>query len=307
MCGRFVVHGLIPGETYTFRVQAVNVFGLSEESQESSPIAVEPALGKGVEYTTPSAPFGITMLSSDGSSITVSWKKPKHSGGSKVNAYYIDKRNADSLVWKEVNLEAVKERICTVDNLREGTFYEFKVQAANMAGVGLPSDPSTPMKCEAWTMDEPGPAYDLSFCEVRGHSLVLLWKAPVYIGASAVTGYLVDMAKKGSSEFTTLTQEAVNHRYLQVSGLEEGESYVFKVRAVNASGVGKASQVSEPVCAKALPGTQEIVAGVDEETGDIFLSLEACEISETSKFVWSKNYKAIGDCPRVAVTAKGRT
>lgn len=41
-----MVHGLTPGESYTFRVQAVNVFGLSDESQESSPIAVEPALGK---------------------------------------------------------------------------------------------------------------------------------------------------------------------------------------------------------------------------------------------------------------------
>lgn len=49
------------------------------------------------------------------------------------------------------------------------------------------------------------------------------------------------------------------------------------------------------------------MAGVDEETGDIFLSLEACEISETSKFVWSKNYQPIGECPRVAVTSKGRT
>ena len=44
--GRFVVHGLIPGESYVFRVQAVNLFGLSDESQESSPISVEPALGK---------------------------------------------------------------------------------------------------------------------------------------------------------------------------------------------------------------------------------------------------------------------
>ncbi|XP_051802145.1 M-protein, striated muscle isoform X3 [Acanthochromis polyacanthus] len=298
---RFVVHGLIPGETYTFRVQAVNIFGLSEESQESSPIAVEPALA------TPSAPYGITMLSSDGSSITVAWKSPKHCGGSKVNAYYIDKRDADTLVWKEVNLAAITERVCTVDNLTEGVFYEFKVQAANMAGVGVPSAPSAPMKCEAWTMDEPGPAYDLSFSEVRSHSLVILWKAPVYTGASAVSGYFVDMTKKGSSEFVTLNQEAVSHRYLQVTGLEESETYVFRVRSVNANGVGKPSQLSEPVCAKALPGTTEIVAGVDEETGDVFLSLEACEICETSKFVWSKNYKPIGDCPRVGVTAKGRT
>uniref|UniRef100_A0A8C9ZCF8 Myomesin 2a n=1 Tax=Sander lucioperca TaxID=283035 RepID=A0A8C9ZCF8_SANLU len=290
---RFVVHGLIPGESYTFRVQAVNVYGLSEESQESSSITVEPALA------TPSAPFGITLLSCDGSSMTLAWKKPKHCGGSKVNAYYIDKRNADSLVWKEVNLVAVTERICTVDNLTEGTFYEFKVQAANMAGVGVPSAPSAPMKCEAWTMEEPGPAYDLSFSEVRCQSLVLLWKAPVYTGASAVTGYLVDMAKKGSSECF--------HGFLQVTGLKEGETYVFRVRSVNAAGVGKPSKLSEPICAKALPGTQEIVAGVDEETGDVFLSFEACEICETSNFVWSKNYKAIGECPRVAATSKGRT
>uniref|UniRef100_A0A3B4UK10 Myomesin 2a n=1 Tax=Seriola dumerili TaxID=41447 RepID=A0A3B4UK10_SERDU len=278
---RFVVHGLIPGETYVFRVQAANIFGLSDESQESTPISVEPAL-------TPSAPFGITMLSCDGSSMTVAWKSPKHCGGSKVNAYYIDKRDADTLIWKEVNLSAVTER---VDNLTEGTFYEFRVQAGNMAGVGLPSAPSTPMKCVAWTMEEP-PAYDLSFSEVRSHSLVFLWKAPVYTGASAVTGYFVDMAKKGSTEFVTLNHEAVHHRYLQVSGLEEGQSYVFRVRAVNANGVGKASQLSEPVCAKALP-TKEIVAGVDEETGDIYLSLEACEICETSKFVWSKNYSRL--------------
>ncbi|KAL6111144.1 myom2 [Pungitius sinensis] len=298
---RFVVHGLIPGETYTFRVQAVNVFGLSDESQESSPISVEPAL------STPSAPFGITMLSCDGSSMTLAWKSPAHCGGSKINAYYIDKRNADTLLWKEVNLTGVTERLCSIDNLTEGVFYEFKIQAANMAGVGVPSAPSAPMKCEAWTMDEPGPAYDLSFSEVRGQSLVILWKAPVYTGASAVTGYVVEMAKKGSSEFVTLNQEAVSHRYLQVTGLKEGETYVFRVRSVNANGVGKPSQASEPVCAKPLPGTQELVAGVDEETGDIFLSLEACEISETSKFVWSKNYRAIGDCPRVAVTTKGRT
>lgn len=130
-----------------------------------------------------------------------------------------------------------------VGDLTEGNFYWFQVQAANLAGVGLPSAPSESMKCEAWTMDEPGksrvdtsqttilqleqpdmmfisllqgPAYDLSFSEVRSHSLIILWKAPVYTGASAVTGYFVDMAKKGSSDFVTLNQEAVSHCYLQV-------------------------------------------------------------------------------------------
>uniref|UniRef100_A0A673WXI3 Myomesin 2a n=1 Tax=Salmo trutta TaxID=8032 RepID=A0A673WXI3_SALTR len=296
---RFLVHGLTPGETYVFRVQAVNVYGLSDESQESTPIAVEPAL------TTPSAPHGITMLSCDGASMIIAWNSPKHRGGSKINAYYVDKRDADSLAWKEVNSAPTKTRTYTVDGLTEGTFYEFKVQAGNLAGVGVPSAPSTPLKCEAWTSAVPGPAYDLAFREVRGDSLVILWKAPVYTGASAVTGYIVEMAKKGH-HYHPLNEEAIGHCYLQVTGLEAGAEYTFKVKAVNAEGVGKASQTSEPVFAKALPGTQEIQCGVDEDTGDIFLSFEACEISETSNFAWSKNYKEISDCTRVSIETKGK-
>ncbi|XP_029632878.1 M-protein, striated muscle isoform X7 [Salmo trutta] len=302
---RFLVHGLTPGETYVFRVQAVNVYGLSDESQESTPIAVEPALKRGVEYATPSAPHGITMLSCDGASMIIAWNSPKHRGGSKINAYYVDKRDADSLAWKEVNSAPTKTRTYTVDGLTEGTFYEFKVQAGNLAGVGVPSAPSTPLKCEAWTSAVPGPAYDLAFREVRGDSLVILWKAPVYTGASAVTGYIVEMAKKGH-HYHPLNEEAIGHCYLQVTGLEAGAEYTFKVKAVNAEGVGKASQTSEPVFAKALPGTQEIQCGVDEDTGDIFLSFEACEISETSNFAWSKNYKEISDCTRVSIETKGK-
>lgn len=38
------MHGLIPGDTYVFRVQAVNAYGLSEESQESDPLFIDAAL-----------------------------------------------------------------------------------------------------------------------------------------------------------------------------------------------------------------------------------------------------------------------
>lgn len=41
-----MVHGLTAGETYIFRVQAVNAYGLSEESQESAPLFVDAALSK---------------------------------------------------------------------------------------------------------------------------------------------------------------------------------------------------------------------------------------------------------------------
>ncbi|ROI84220.1 Myomesin-2 [Anabarilius grahami] len=297
---RFVVHGLVPGDTYVFRVQAVNSYGLSEESQESAPLFIDAAL------STPSAPYGISLLNCNGSSMTLAWKRPKHTGGSKIKSYYLDKRRAESVDWKDVSPSPAVHRIFTVENLTGGVFYEFKVQAVNLAGVGLPSEPSKAFACEAWTIAEPGPAYDISFWEVRDSSILVQWRAPVYTGEGPITGYFVDMAKKGSSDFVTVNAEPVGHCYLMVTGLETGASYVFRVRAVNAKGVGKASDVSDPVCAKALPGTKEIVCGVDQETGDIFLNFEACELSETSKFSWSKSYKEITESSRVSITSSGR-
>uniref|UniRef100_A0A8C1KZ41 Myomesin 2a n=1 Tax=Cyprinus carpio TaxID=7962 RepID=A0A8C1KZ41_CYPCA len=303
---RFVVHGLVPGDTYVFRVQAVNAYGLSEESQESASLFIDAALcykGKG---TTPSAPYGISLLNCNGSSMTLAWKRPKNTGGSKIISYYLDKREAGSVDWKEVGPHPAVHRTFTVENLTSGVFYEFKVQAANLAGVGLPSEPSKAFACEAWTMAEPGPAYDISFWEVRDTSVLVQWKPPVYSGDCPITGFFVDMAKKGSSDFAAVNAEPIGHCYLKVAGLETGASYVFRVRAMNAKGVGKASDVSDPVCAKALPGTKEIVCGVDEETGDIFLNFEACEVSETSKFTWSKSYKEITESSRVSITSSGR-
>lgn len=43
---RFVVSGLTKGETYAFRVQAINELGLSDESQESAPITIKAALSQ---------------------------------------------------------------------------------------------------------------------------------------------------------------------------------------------------------------------------------------------------------------------
>lgn len=68
-----------------------------------------------------------------------------------------------------------------------------------------------------YTVSHPsGPAYDISFWEVRDDSLLVQWKAPVYTGASAITGYFLEMAKKGSSNFVAVNAETVKHCYLKV-------------------------------------------------------------------------------------------
>lgn len=43
-----------------------------------------------------------------------------------------------------------------VSDLRENKKYQFQVRAANMAGVGIPSQPSDTFLCEEWTIAVPG-------------------------------------------------------------------------------------------------------------------------------------------------------
>ncbi|XP_045437610.1 myomesin-2-like, partial [Pipistrellus kuhlii] len=295
---RFVVHGLTTGEQYIFRVKAVNAVGTSENSQESDPIKVQAAL------TVPSHPVGITLLSCDGRSMTLGWKEPRFSGGAPVLGYFVDKREAQHHSWHEVNAAPVRERLLTVDGLTEGASYEFKIAASNLVGIGQPSDPSEHFLCEAWTAPEPGPTYDLTFCEVRDTSLVLLWKAPVYAGSGPVTGYFVDYREEGSEEWTPVSEAPTANRYLKVCDLQQGHSYVFRVRAANASGVGRPSEPSEPVLLEARPGTKEVSAGVDEE-GNIYLSFDCPEMTDASRFTWCKAYEELADEDRFQVETAG--
>lgn len=57
----------------------------------------------------------------------------------------------------------------------------------------------------------------MTFCEIRDDSVVVEWKAPIYTGASPITGYFVDFAKKGSDEWHCSNEShAVSHRYHKV-------------------------------------------------------------------------------------------
>ncbi|XP_059838022.1 myomesin-2-like [Hypanus sabinus] len=174
----------------------------------------------------------------------------------------------------------------------------------NLGGVGISSECSRPFKCEAWTMAEPGPTYDLTFCELRSHSLVILWKPPIYTGSSDVTGYLVDICELGSEEWRTVTEQPVSTRYLKVTQLEEGKRYIFKVRAVNSHGAGKPSEPSEPVLVHTRPGTKEISAGVDDN-GNIYMSFQCSDMTDASQFFWGLAYEDITDFSRVHVETEG--
>uniref|UniRef100_A0A8C4YTF3 Myomesin 3 n=1 Tax=Gopherus evgoodei TaxID=1825980 RepID=A0A8C4YTF3_9SAUR len=294
-CNKFTVPGLKPGKEYVFCVKSVSEAGVGDSSPESDPIIVRPAISR------PSAPRDFALLSCGRNDMTIGWKAPKHKGGGKILGYFLDQHDAAELGWHEVNIRPI------VTNLNEGHFYEFRACATNMAGVGKVSEPSDLFKCEEWTMPQPGPPYDVRFTEVRDANLMLHWEAPLYTGTGPVTGYYIDVCEEGSEEWKQLNKHMVFIRYigfLQVSDLETGKCYIFRVRALNKAGIGPPSIPSDPVVVETKPGTNEIELGVDKE-GFVYMAFETPDMCDSSEFIWSKDYEGPPDPNRVKIEDKG--
>ncbi|XP_064797857.1 myomesin-1 isoform X2 [Oncorhynchus masou masou] len=300
---RFICHGLVTGESYVFRVKALNAAGLSECSQESEAIEVKAAIA------SPTPPYGISVLECVRDSMVLAWKQPTFIGGADITGYFVDYREVINGVpgtWHEANVKAVSDRAYRVSDLKENRKYQFQVRAANMAGVGIPSLPSGTFVCEEWTIAVPGPPHDLQVTEVRANTLVLLYKPPVYQGRDPVNGFYIDIKEADAEEeaWRGVNEKAVLTNYMKIKILKEGETYVFRVRAQNKAGVGKASEPTEPVLAETKPGTTEIVVDVDDD-GVISMNFACSKLTPDSKFVWSKNYEEITDDTRITVATSG--
>ncbi|KAF7246154.1 Myomesin-1 [Varanus komodoensis] len=261
------------------------------------------------DIAAPSPPYDITVLESVRDAMVLGWKQPKAIGGAEITGYYVNYReviDGEPREWREANIKPVSERAYRVHDLKENMTYQFQVAAVNIAGVGKPSPASRPFKCEEWSIAVPGPPHDLTCSEVRKDSLVVLWKPPVYIGRTPIIGYYVDVKPTHASEdhWKSVNEKAITNKFLKVSGLKEGTSYVFRVRAANKAGVGKPSDPTDPVIAETRPGTKEVVVEVDDD-GVISLNFECDQMSPDSKFVWSKNYEPIEDDARLAIDTKG--
>uniref|UniRef100_A0A8C4SW04 Myomesin 3 n=1 Tax=Erpetoichthys calabaricus TaxID=27687 RepID=A0A8C4SW04_ERPCA len=294
-CTRFTVDGLLSQKEYTFRVKAVNTAGTSEFSEESEPILVKAAI------STPSPPLDVALLSCGRNDMVIGWKVPKFTGAAEIQGYFLDQCDVSDQMWHEVNIKPHVTRVFKVKNLQEGHFYQFRAMAMNAAGVGAPSKPSNPFLCREWTMPQPGPPYDVVCREVRENSLVLLWEPPIYTGQSPVTGYLIEARKAGSEVWTAVTTEQTQKTWLKVSNLESGQTYAFRVSAVNSAGAGEFSMPSQDVC---IEIKADIEIGVDED-GFIFLSFQTPETSDSSQAQWMKNYKDDLDAGRVQKVAEG--
>uniref|UniRef100_A0A3Q3KHS8 Myomesin 1a (skelemin) n=1 Tax=Monopterus albus TaxID=43700 RepID=A0A3Q3KHS8_MONAL len=89
---------------------------------------------------------------------------------------------------------------------------------------------------------------DVRCHDVNKDYVVVTWKQPAVEGSSPILGYYID-CEVGTHHWAQCNDVPVKYARFPVTGLVEGRSYVFRVRALNKVGLSRPSRVSEVVVA----------------------------------------------------------
>uniref|UniRef100_T1GCH3 Twitchin n=1 Tax=Megaselia scalaris TaxID=36166 RepID=T1GCH3_MEGSC len=187
----------------------------------------------------PSAPEGPLQISDvHKNGCHLKWKRPKDDGGTPIEYYQIDKMDPTTGCW--VPCCRSTEPQAEVSGLTPGAEYKFRVSAVNAEGESAPlvADETIIAKNP---FDEPG--------KPENDSIDLAWTPPTSDGGSPVSSYIVEKKDKYGVWEKALEVPADSCK-AKIPDLIEGQSYEFRVRAVNQAGPGLPSDATPPITAK---------------------------------------------------------
>ena len=85
---------------------------------------------------------------------------------------------------------------------------------------------------------------------VKDTSVSLSWRAPKSDGGTPITHYIVEMKSSMVSRWTPVTTDDIKDTEYIITKLTKGETYEFRVIAVNKAGQGKPSDSCKPTKAE---------------------------------------------------------
>ncbi|MEV4131875.1 fibronectin type III domain-containing protein [Dactylosporangium sp. NPDC049742] len=231
-CCAYTVGLLANGTTYEFRVRANNVSGDSPASNVASARPLPPL---------PAAPTGLTAAVGDGR-ITLRW-----TASSTPNVYYWVEYRPAGGVWQRLEYPLSTCCTFTVTYLTNGTYYEFRLRATNLAGDSAPSvaagaRPMPPLPTA------PG---SLSAAAQGDTAVRLTWTA----SSPSNVYYWIYYRYAGTSAWTRAAYPVTTCCTFTMSLLTPGRTYEFMLRAENLAGLSGNSTVSSATLTIITPGT----------------------------------------------------
>uniref|UniRef100_A0A803V2U6 Myomesin-3 n=1 Tax=Ficedula albicollis TaxID=59894 RepID=A0A803V2U6_FICAL len=262
---RCPVLGLAEGQTYQFRVRAVNKAGTSHPSKATDPVTThDPSRDKRVtvipydegrtieiskddlegHIKIPLPPTNVHASEVREDYVALAWDEPDPRGREPLN-YYVEKSLVGSNSWQMVNLDlpANSPRFALFD-LAKGKSFQFRVRSVNKFGISEPSLPSPPITAGTKLAPLPPPSQVLAFRDTKT-SVVLQWDKPK--GGLEPLGYYIYCRETGTEEWQTVNNKPVTCNQFTVPGLQPGKEYVFCVKSVSEAGLSESSPETDPI------------------------------------------------------------
>jgi hypothetical protein len=218
------ISNLTPGQSYSFRVAAVNIVGAGQFSKLS--VSVTPG-------STPPAPPTNIQGTPLNQSVNLSWSTPTNTGGLPIVDYRIQISSNNGTTWTNYGVP-VSGTSTLISGLVNGSSYKFRVAATNIIGVGPYSLPSSTIIPQPTAPEQP---VSVS-AQALNAAAIVYWTPPANDNGSPITSYKIEIASTGFplGDWTELTTVAATTNSIHVSGLINGNNYRFKVYAINAIG-----------------------------------------------------------------------
>jgi hypothetical protein len=228
----------------------------------------------------PDAPtnFGSSFASQ---SITITWTAPASDNGAPITGYKIEmKTGSGSFLTIETSTGDASTTSYTKTQLTNGVAYEFKVSAINSVGTSTAlTSPSsiTPNVVSSSSSSNylfnhdlfiflkflavyllvffQAPSSPSSVTGSRGNSgeIVVSWSAGASSGGTATTGYKIEM-KEGVNSYTTIVPDTTDTTTTYTkTGLTNGNSYKFRISAINSFGPSDPTEQSDTTIPVGLP------------------------------------------------------
>lgn len=250
---------------------------------------------------TPGPPGAITFKDVTCGALTLLWDAPINDGGSRIQHYIVDKREASRLAWQEVSTKCIRQMI-RVTGLDIGVPYIFRVIAVNQYGQGEPREMIEPVTAT----EEPASPKRLDVVDTSNSTASLVWLKPEHDGGSRIRNYIVEFRAKGTDNWV-LSGETKLLKML-VEGLIHNTEYDFRVKAQNDAGI------SEPQCTHSSVVIKEPVIEPTADLSSITNQLITCKLSSNftidipisgrpaPKVTWKLEEIKLKDTDRVSIT-----
>ncbi len=175
------------------------------------------------ELAVPAAPGEFQVVAKTHTSVTVNWT----SDSQIVDRFIVSISDDNGATWHVAGETDASEHALTASGLLAEHSYLFKVVAVNESGTSL--ETTLEVTTES---GRPAQPTDLHVAAVGGNAVTLQWTD----NATSEQEYRIAISRNGGQTWDNVAVVGADTTQFQVTGLKEGKSYSFRIRAANEQG-----------------------------------------------------------------------